>query len=414
MLEWGLPMPKEYSPFTPGQPVPIEFFVGRAAEVARLKTALNEATSGRLRVAFLSGERGIGKSSLASLVRFLGERDDQVLGLHTFLGGVTSLEEMVRRVLDRLLKESIGKTWHSKIREFFGNRIREVGLFGVSVEFGVSEKDLTRLVHDFVPTLRRLVERLKEEKKGIFLILDDINGLASSEPFAHWLKSLVDEISTARERLALCLVLVGLEERRQSLIGHQPSLARVFDVVDIRPWSEDETSSFFQNSFCAAGMQVEDVALRVLSMHAGGLPVLAHEIGDAAFRADKDDRIDESDAWAGVLTAADIVGRKHLEPQVFRAIRSPHYRAILRRVGTAPFSMEFKRSDLRGGLSLGEAKVLDNFLTRMKKLGVVRPEPEEGPGYYRFVNRLHYLYMWMEAERARKTGQLGHLVKSWL
>ena len=155
-------MPKEYSPFTPGLPVPVEFFVGRLAEVDRLRSALAEAAAGRLKVSFLTGERGIGKSSLASFVRFLGERDHQVLGLHTFLGGVSSVEEMVRKVFDRLLKESIGTNWHGKVREFFGNNIREVGLFGVSVEFTVSGRDLARMVHDFVPAMRRLVERLKD------------------------------------------------------------------------------------------------------------------------------------------------------------------------------------------------------------------------------------------------------------
>lgn len=126
-------MPKDYSPFTLGQPVPVEFFVGRLDEIKRLKDKVAAATAGRLQVAFLSGERGIGKSSLASFVRFITEREYCVLGLHTFLGGVSSLDEMTRRVFDRLLKESIGQTWHNKIREFFGNHIKQVGLFGVSL-----------------------------------------------------------------------------------------------------------------------------------------------------------------------------------------------------------------------------------------------------------------------------------------
>lgn len=63
--------------------------------------------------------------------------------------------------------------------------------------------------------------------------------------------------------------------------------------------------------------------------------------------------------------------------------------------------LEFKRRELRAKLSTDEARVLDNFLSRMKKLGVVRPNPEAGPGAYRFANILHYLYFGLEAERAR-------------
>jgi len=399
-------VPKEYSPFTPGQPVPIEFFVGRVDEVNRLKQASAESAAGRLRAMFLSGERGIGKSSLASFVRFLAERDHQLLGLHTFLGGVDSLEEMVRRVFDRLLNESIGKAWHEKVRGFFGNHIRQVGLFGVSVQFGEAGKDLPPMVYDFVPALRRLVERLRDDKKGILLILDDINGLASVASFANWLKSLVDEISTSHEPLPLCLVLVGLEDRRQSLIANQPSLARVFNLVDIRPWTETETSDFFQKAFDKVGVPVEESALRALTRYAGGLPVLAHEIGDATFRIDQDSSIGESDAVAGVISAADIVGRKYLEPQVFQALRSTRYRAILRKAAVdEPIGMSFHRRDLLKRLSDDEAKVTDNFLRRLKKLGVLRSDPEGGPGAYRFDNLLHKVYFWMEANRAYASPQ---------
>lgn len=396
-------MPKDYSPFTPGLPVPVEFFVGRLQEVNRLREKAASAVAGRLQVAFLSGERGIGKSSLASFVRFIAERDHGVLGLHTFLGGVSSLEEMARRVFDRLLKESIGTNWQTKIREFFGNHIKEVGLFGVSVEFGAPEKDLRRMVLDFAPALRNLIERLQGQKEAILLVFDDIDELASSLDFANWLKSLVDEIATAREPLPLCLVLVGLEERRQSLVSLQPSLARVFEVIEIKTWSAEETREFFRNAFSKVNVPVDDDALSVLSRFAGGLPVLGHEVGDAAFKLDRDDRIDAEDALGGVVAAADIVGRKHLEPQVFQAIRSGRYRAILRKVATKPFEIGFKRSDLRARLSADEGKVVDNFLRKMKGLNVIRSDPDSGPGAYRFVNQLHYLYFWLEAERAKKS-----------
>lgn len=130
----------------------------------------------------------------------------------------------------------------------------------------------------------------KDRKTSIMLVLEDINGLASSVDFANWLKSLVDEIATSRQPLSLCLVLVGLEERRQSMIALQPSLARVFDVIEIRPWSLEETQQFFRNSFAKVNVEVSEQALSSLAKYAGGLPVLAQEIGDAVFAADQDAR----------------------------------------------------------------------------------------------------------------------------
>ena len=394
-------MPKDYSPFTPGQPVPLEFFVGRLAQVERLERKVAAAVQGRVQLAFVSGERGIGKSSLASFVRFIAERDDQILGLHTFLGGVTSLEEMVRRVFERLLKESVDGHWFEKIRDFFGKHIRQVGLFDVSVEFRAPGEELQQLVRNFAPSLRGLMNRIQDETRGLLIILDDINGLATSEEFANWIKSLVDEIATSGESFPACITLVGLEQRRQSLLALNPSLARYFDLIDIPQWETKETRDFFTNAFGKADVAIETKALDLLVGYTGGLPVLGHEIGDAVFQADKDNVIDEQDASNGIVAAADIVGRKHLEPQVLNAIRSPRYRAILRTLDRQP-DIEFSRGELLAFLNNDEAKVLDNFLTRMKGLGIIQPNPEALRGGYQFTNLLHSLYFSLEAKRAKE------------
>jgi predicted ATPase len=209
-------MNPESSPFSPGQPVPAEFFVGRIEEIERLRSMVMGALNNRFKVGFVTGERGIGKSSLVSFVRHLVDREQAVAGCHVFLGGVRELPEMVRRTFDRLLKDSIEKPWHSKVREFFGQHVREVGLFGISMELSLTPQDLSMITHDFVPSVRRLLDRLSGDRRALLLILDDINGLASSVDFANWLKSIVDEIATSEQGLAMCLLVVGLEEGARS------------------------------------------------------------------------------------------------------------------------------------------------------------------------------------------------------
>jgi hypothetical protein len=62
--------------------------------------------------------------------------------------------------------------------------------------------------------------------------------------------------------------------------------------------------------------------------------------------------------------------------------------------------MEFVRKDLLQRASTDEKRVLDNFLRRMKALGVIHPAPDGGPGSYEFNNLLHYFYFAIEARRA--------------
>lgn len=130
----------------------------------------------------------------------------------------------------------------------FGDRVRKVGLFGLTLELNFQERDLAAIKHGFVASVRRLLESLAEHKRSLFLILDDINGLAGSDEFANWLKSTVDEIARSDAETRLCMLVVGLEARRQELVSRQPSLARVLDPIDITPWSDEEVLAFYHGA----------------------------------------------------------------------------------------------------------------------------------------------------------------------
>ncbi len=399
-------MPKEYSPFTPGRPVPIEFFVGRVEELNRIVRATEKAcTLNTVEPLFVYGERGIGKSSLCHVAVRAVETQAKVLGLHVYLGGVTTLEEMVRRVFERLLQDSQGRPWFESVKLFLGNHVKQVGLFGLTVEFEASKKDLSRAVSDFVPALRNLLKQLSRDWKGVLLVLDDLNGLTNKGEFAHWLKSLIDEIATTREPFPLTLVLVGLPERRWQLIEHQPSLDRVFDLVSIQRFTGKETREFYKKAFQKVGVSVTKEAHEFLWRFSGGFPAFMHEIGDAAYQVDRDNRIDEEDALRGVIRAAEIIGAKYIEPKVMTAIRSERYRGILRQIAGGGFRSKFSRQEILNKLSAPQQKVFHNFIRRMRELGVVRADRERGAGYYEFTSELYALFFWLQAA---STGR-----KSW-
>ena len=390
-------MTPESSPFRPGQPAPVEFFVGRNAEIERLRGMVRGSARGRFGIGFVSGERGIGKSSLAAFVRHLAERDNDAVGCHVLLGGVQDLGEMLRRTLDRFLKQSIDRPWHRELVEFFGNRVRKAGLLGVTLELNLQDGDPSSIAHDFVPSMRRLAKEIGEHKSSIFLILDDINGLAGNADFANWLKSAVDEIAVSHQETRLCILVVGLEERRRELIANQPSLARVFEPIDILPWSDEEVTEFYRHSFRAANAEISDENLQQLRLFTGGLPVLAHEIGDAVWRTAHHPSIIDDAVTEGIITAAEVIGRKLLEPQVFNAIRSERYRSILREIAGEHVRLRFTRSEILQRLAGTDRDALDNFLRRMRKLGALEADPGVRGGY-RFPNYLHALYFYMEKE----------------
>jgi len=391
-------MVKEYSPFTPGVSVPLEFFVGRSREIRTMMASVEKSIARRtIERLFVIGERGIGKSSICGFVQSLANRDLRVLPIHVFLGGVDTLEEMARRIFERLLRESTNQPWYGKIKDFLGNHVRQMDIFGMTVEFSASGQILRRAVSDFIPTMKNLLDKFGEERRGILLILDDINGLTSAAPFANWLKSLVDEFATTAYPFPLTLVLVGLPERRQQLVGTQPSLDRVFEIVEIRRFDPTETVDFFKRAFSKVNMEVEAEVLNLLARFSGGYPVFMHELGDAVFKTDTDNYIDHNDALRGILRGAEVIGVKYVEPKVSAAIRSEKYQGLLRKIAKEPFEHRFTRKDAVARLTGDEAKVFDNFLRRMEVLGAIRKDRDRGPGSYEFTSEIYYLFFWLQA-----------------
>ena len=390
-------MTPESSPFVPGQTVPVEFFVGRTSEIEQLRSMVRGASNGRFRIGFVTGERGIGKSSLTGFVRWLTEQKQRAVGCHVSLGGVSDLGGMLNTTFDRLLKDSISRSWHRQVRDFLGDRVRKVGLFGATLELNLRSDDVATLERSFVHSVRQLLNSIAEDR-SLLLILDDINGLADSSRFANWLKSMVDEITLSQETTRLCVLMVGLEERRRQLIEHQPSLARVFELIDIAPWSNEEVYEFYDKSFKTGGATVSEDDLKLMVVMTGGLPVLAHEIGDAVWRTAPTTTIRRQDIHDGVRLAAQVIGSKFLEPQVLGAMRSERYLSILHEITDMPGVQFFTRAEALKRLSPDDKEVFDHFLRRMKKLGGLESVPWTRGGY-RFPNLLHLLYFRIVSRR---------------
>ena len=103
--------------------------------------------------------------------------------------------------------------------------------FSINLRFTPTE--LEEVTKAFPDALRTIQSRLEDSRPSLFLVLDDIDALAELPDFANWLKSTVDTIALHRSPTRVAILLVGLEETRRSLLSLQPSLARVFQVIDI-------------------------------------------------------------------------------------------------------------------------------------------------------------------------------------
>ena len=389
---------KYSSPFTPGSPVPAELFAGRVQQVQEVENYLKQTASGRQENVFLVGDRGIGKSSFASIMRQMANINHDMVGIHVFLGGVTTLEELVRRILEEIVEIGWDKPWYNRISDILGDHVRQVGIFGIKIEFQPSREDLNQIVRRFPEVLGEFIARITEHNRGLLIILDDLNGLADNDQFANWYKSVVDQIATQFGAYPVLIMLSGLSERLDQLSVQQPSLVRVFRIVELERLDDEEVEDFFHRAFGEAGMTANADAMNLIVGYSSGLPVMMQEIGDATFWADSDGVVTQRDAVSGIRRAAVNVGRKYLDPNIYRAIRSDRYRAIIRKMSGDSIQPTFTRQQMTSILTDEEFRVFDNLLRRLRELGVVELDHEGGRGAYKYTNQIYPVYIWMEAQ----------------
>ena len=164
-----------------------------------------------------------------------------------------------------------------------------------------------------------------------------------------------------------------------------------------------EAREFYERAFDSTKAKIETEQLNRLVFYTGGHPVLAHEIGHAVWRAAPTLELDEEAVTMGVFDAADIVGRKWIEPQIFRGIQNDTYRSILRKLADKNRILFTRKEIIENlGLTSGELNVLDSFLKRMKQLGALTTTQNRGE--YKFPNFLYSLYFLIESARAKRSG----------
>ncbi|CAN5444240.1 hypothetical protein BH11ARM2_BH11ARM2_37130 [soil metagenome] len=379
------------SPFYPDQIVPPQFFVGRKSQIERLtRRGIQQTAAGKPTFFFLSGEYGIGKSSLADYVQRVAVERHGLQPVSVRLGGVRTVKEFCERLVRACFDASSGDPRVvDRLKRGFPKLFREVSLFGVKLNLDalraeVPEVDSPKSALAF---LQGYLKQLGSEAKGVLIVLDELNGIASNADFAAFLKTMVDDNAQLNPPVPLMLLLCGTPERRREFVKAYPSVDRIFDVVTVEKMSDEESEEFFRGTFESAEIEVDPYtdlasdlsAMNLLVISSEGLPKVMQMLGNNVFFMDSDGFVDMDDVGRAYDETVEEFGAKFVDDQIVKAIQSPDCRAILSKL-TGFVNSEFTRDQLAAKLEPSEAAKLTAFLKRMRDLNVLRSTDKKG-GY---------------------------------
>ncbi len=376
------------NPFQLGKPVSPDYFKGRTKIIKKILRYLNKAEKCDVQHYFITGKKGMGKTSLAKYVQDFVK--DRMIGVYISNKGNHSLENLVKQILEELINSAPKDSVKSKIKNIFGNYVESIEIKGTKLNFKLDEYASKDIVDNFLYYLNKTYEEL-ETKKGIFLIIDDINGLSESNEFVNWYKRFADSIEMRDYHIPLYVLLAGYPEKFNILVNQDESFARIFHYDNIDYLNSNEINEFFQDTFNSVGITCDEESLKYMVSFSEGIPLMMQEIGDSVYWEVEGNIVNKEYAIKGIIEAGRLIGKRQIKPVMDKSIRSENYESILMKLAENSVD-SFKRSDFEKFLSTSEKKVFAKFLQRATELNILESVGRDKSGRYKFSNRLYLVY----------------------
>ncbi|MFZ4688111.1 MAG: AAA family ATPase [Polymorphobacter sp.] len=253
-----------------------ESFAGRHDALAQLIASIEQQ---RVHVV-IYGERGIGKTSLAHVFAETA-REARYLVLYGSCGTEAEFSSMFRSFAAR-----IPRLYHKSVLP--NSPEAESGdHFDVMLEDNFGPRELADLFAEVTGT-------------RVIIILDEYDRVLDAS-FRRDVAELIKNLSDRAARVQL--VLTGVAQNLDELIGYAPSIRRNIVGLPMRPLSPGEVRDVIGIGEAAAEIRYSDEAVNMITGTAGGSPYLvrliAHQAGLAAL-TDRRSTVDENHGRAAV------------------------------------------------------------------------------------------------------------------
>ena len=382
------------SPFQPSSPVDPKKFKGRQDIITDIHKYMTHPPKGIVEHFYITGKRGMGKTSLTNYIIDYYERNHNSIGIHVVNDGINDIETLLKSIIEILINKNKNETWYQKLYDGIKNEIESIGILGNTVKFKPSTETIQTLRTHFAEFLKDLSDMTD---KNFIIVIDDINGLSKTDSFANWYKSLADTLALNDYygKTKVTFILTSYPEKLNTLYEHNPSFSRIFHHYELTELNDNEIKDFYIDNFNTYDVTLNQDSLNYMTYYCSGMPTMMQEIGDALFWMIPENReITYEIVQESVIIAGETIGRKYLQPVLDRKIRSEHYHNLFYKISQYTFEGHptFTRKELETKFTDNEKKVFKDFIKRAKKLKIIESSDSNKQGEYQFTNKLYPLY----------------------
>ena len=380
------------SPFSPGNVVNPENFVGRENIVNNIIKYLPNVFDGENRHFCLVGNRGMGKSSLSDYLSYILEAKYDVITIKISNEGVEDVNTLIVRLIEALLNNVKVDSLKEKLLTNFSNYVETVGVMGLKFRIKPQSDDLIDSIRrDFPSFIHELCSELFD-KKAIFIIIDDINGLSKTPSFTNWYKSFVDNLTMRFDReVPIAFLLTSYPENLERLKEHNQSFSRIFYHYGVEALDEEEVMRFYRHCFDKTNIKYDEESINLLSKYCYGIPLVMQELGENIFWKCETQQLDIKQVINGIRLTNNIMCDKYLNG----LIRNKTYAPILEKIGKSiqPTIDTFSISKLKENTTDEEKDLIDLFIFDAIETGILFREEYAFKDKCKFSNPMYSVYL---------------------
>jgi hypothetical protein len=372
-----------------------------------LRHQLSQTRGGRPMHFLVTGERGIGKSSLLNHVRTLAcDASDGLpfLVINAELSPGTTTHGLLQKIeyelRQELAKSEKTRTAITGVWEF----VQRVEAAGVKISTAANRDEL--VLEEFSDWLAHTAIRLTSQADrsrldsqfcGIVILLDeaDKGGQAS---LGATLKLLTERLQR-RACHHVMFGLAGLPELSAVIAASHPSALRIFEELRLDRLEDAEVIEVIDacmdraNSENARPTTITLGARDTLINLSEGYPHFIQQFGFSAFAADDDDVLDHDDVVRGALGergALELIGDRYYHDPFYNQIQTDVYRQVLR-IMSDHLDDWVTKDSLRAKFR-GRGSTLDSALKALRDRQII-PSKIGERGVYRLQHKAFALWI---------------------
>ncbi len=390
-------------------------FAGRIEILQTLEKAIYQTKAGNPKNFMITGERGIGKTSLLDYVRYIarGNLDGMQGQRYNFLTLSLDIDQtttpisLVQRI-ERELKRQLDNSDQAKaLLNSIWKFLIKIEAAGFSIKQENAEAEIELILDDFAFSLAETTIKLTSSSSttnfgttydGVLLMIDECDKASPELNLGSFLKLLLERVQRHGCN-QLMVGIAGLENLSDVLRSSHESSLRLFDETKLHRLKDNEIDLVIDIALSKACKEnkvqtrIKEEGRKILRRLSEGFPHFIQQLGYCIFETDTDGIIDEDDVLNGSLGkggAFNRIGARYYKDDFYNKINKESYRNVLR-IMADKLDDWITKGEIKKNFK-GTESTLNNAIKALRDRKIIQSK-EGSRGTYRLQQRAFALWI---------------------